>query len=560
MTWFLLLCAIVIFVGVMMTKISDKMGTPILLAFILMGMMFGSDGIFHIPFEDYRFAEQICSVALIFIMFYGGFGTNFKQAKPVLGRSVLLSTAGVIMTALLTGLFCRFALKMGWAESFLLGSVMSSTDAASVFSVLRSKRLGLKYNTASILEMESGSNDPCSYMLTVFFISIITGGASVPGMLYSVFAQIVYGAIGGVLIAIGAVIAFKRIKFPVAGFDSVFVIGVALLSYAAPAAIGGNGYLSAYIVGIVLGNAEIPNKKGLVYFFDGATNLIQMIIFFLLGLLSSPSRLLPIALPAVLIALFLTLIARPLTVTALLSPFKSKINQQVLIAFSGLRGASSIVFAIVAVMSVDTKSDIFHIVFFVVLFSISLQGTLLPYVSRKLKMIDESGNVMKTFNDYSDEVDVRFVQFVIPKGHKWCDRQLREATLPPGTLAVLILRDGKKIVPKGTTVLMAGDKVILSGGAAEAGEEMRFTELRLERGHEDIGKKLKDCSLVKGALVMMIRRMDLVIIPKGELVLRQGDVLIVHYQERAPLSDGPVIEEGDVKSVALTDTASKNGK
>ena len=151
-----------------MYKVSDKLGFPVLLAFILLGMLFGSDGLFRIPFEDYSFAEQICSIALIFIMFYGGFGTNFKQAKPVLGRSVLLSTVGVVFTALLTGVFCRFVLKLPWAESFLLGSVMSSTDAASVFSVLRSKRLNLKYNTASLLEMESGSNDPCSYMLIYF--------------------------------------------------------------------------------------------------------------------------------------------------------------------------------------------------------------------------------------------------------------------------------------------------------------------------------------------------------------------------------------------------------
>jgi cell volume regulation protein A len=227
----------------------------------------------------------------------------------------------------------------------------------------------------------------------------------------------------------------------------------------------------------------------------------------------------------------------------LLAPFKSKINQILLISFAGLRGASSIVFAIVATMSVTTQSDLFHMVFFVVLFSISLQGTLLPFVSKKLKMIDESGDVMKTFNDYSDEVDVRFVQFTIPKDHKWCERQLREVTLPPGTLAVLILREGNKIVPKGTTILKAGDKVILSGGAAEAGEELKFTELRLERGNEEIGKKLKDCELVKGALVMMVRRMDLVIIPKGELVLRQGDVLIVYRQEGAPMPESPVLED-----------------
>ncbi|MBP3322074.1 MAG: potassium/proton antiporter [Clostridia bacterium] len=533
MTWFLLLCTLVIFAGVLLYKVSDRFGFPVLLAFIFLGMLFGSDGLLRIPFEDYGFAEQICSVALIFIMFYGGFGTNFKRAKPVLGRSVLLSTLGVALTAVFTGLFCRLALGMDWAESFLLGSVMSSTDAASVFSVLRAKKLNLKYNTASLLEVESGSNDPCSYMLTVFFISVVNGNAAPGQMLYSVFAQIAYGAIGGFLIGLVASLLLRRIKFPAPGFDSVFVIGIAILSYAAPAALGGNGYLSAYIVGIFLGNSEMPNKKSLVYFFDGATSLVQMAVFFLLGLLSSPSKLPAIALPAILIALFLTLIARPAVIALLLSPFKCKINQQALVAFAGLRGASSIVFAIMAVMSVEAKHDLFHIVFFVVLFSIAIQGTLLPFVSKKLRMIDESGDVMKTFNDYSEEVDVRFVQFVLPEGHKWCGRRLCDVTFPPGTLAVLILREDAKIVPRGTTVLQAGDKVILSGDAAKQGEELNFAEVTIESEEEGVGKPLKDCPLTSKALVMMVKRKDLVIIPKGHLILRKGDVLVIHKGEAA---------------------------
>ena len=531
MTWFLLLCTLVIFAGVLLYKVSDRFGFPVLLAFIFLGMLLGSDGLLRIPFEDYGFAEQICSVALIFIMFYGGFGTNFKRAKPVLGRSVLLSTLGVALTAVFTGLFCHLALGMDWAESFLLGSVMSSTDAASVFSVLRAKKLNLKYNTASLLEVESGSNDPCSYKLTVFFISVVNGNAAPGQMLYTIFAQIAYGAIGGFLIGLVASLLLRRIKFPAPGFDSVFVIGIALLSYAAPAALGGNGYLSAYIVGIFLGNGEMPNKKSLVYFFDGATSLVQMAVFFLLGLLSSPSRLPAIALPAILLALFLTLIARPAVSALLLSPFKCKINQQALVAFAGLRGASSIVFAIMAVMSVEAKNDLFHIVFFVVLFSIALQGTLLPFVSKKLKMIDEAGDVMKTFNDYSEEVDVRFVQFVLPEGHKWCGRRLCDVTFPPGTLAVLILREGAQIVPRGTTVLQAGDKVILSGDAAKQGEELNFAELTIESEEEGVGKPLKDCPLAGKALVMMVKRKDLVIIPKGQLILRRGDVLVIHKRD-----------------------------
>ena len=178
MTTYLLVTAIVIFACVFLNKVSDRLGIPTLLAFILLGMAFGSDGIFKIPFDNYSFAEQICSVSLIFIMFYGGFGTNWNQAKSVAAKAILLSTVGVVVTSGLTGVFCHYVLHMGWVESFLLGALVGSTDAASVFSILRSKKLNLRYNTASLLEVESGSNDPCAYMLTATFISIAKGQAS----------------------------------------------------------------------------------------------------------------------------------------------------------------------------------------------------------------------------------------------------------------------------------------------------------------------------------------------------------------------------------------------
>ena len=275
----LLIASSVILICVIFNKISGKLGVPVLLAFILLGMTFGSDGIFKIPFADFPFAEKICSIALIFIMFYGGFGTRWSEAKPVAVKSVLLSTVGVAATAGITGLFCRFALGMDWLESMLIGSVISSTDAASVFSILRSKKLGLKENTASLLEMESGSNDPCSYMLTAIMISAMNSSVSGLEILYLIFAQFVYGIVIGVVIALGARFVLTHFKFSTEGFDAVFVLGVAVLSYALPSVISGNGYLSAYIVGIILGNSDIKNKQSMVHFFDGLTGLMQMLIF-----------------------------------------------------------------------------------------------------------------------------------------------------------------------------------------------------------------------------------------------------------------------------------------
>ncbi len=529
----LLLGAIIIFACVALNRISSKLGIPMLLAFILLGMFFGSDGVVKIPFDNYAFAEQICSVALVFIMFYGGFGTNWKEAKPVAAKALTLSSLGVVMTAGLTGVFCHYVLKFEFFESFLIGAVISSTDAASVFSILRSKRLSFRYRTASLLELESGSNDPFSYMLTVIFITLIKGASNGGSFVYMIFAQVVYGAVGGLLIAVAALYLSKRIKFTTEGFEMVFTVGIAVFAYALPAVIGGNGYLSTYIVGIVLGNSKIKHKKRLVHFFDGITGLMQMLIFFLLGLLSFPSKLPQVALPALAIALFLTFVARPLTTAFILTPFKSKITQQALVAWAGLRGAASIVFAIMAMMQTDTTTDIFHIVFCIVLFSILLQGSLIAPVAKKLDMIDEESDVMKTFTDYSNEMPVQFIQFSVPEGHKWCGRALKHVTLPPETLVALLIRDGENVIPNGTTVLQAKDKLILSARTPEAASGVTLSELQLDSEDEYVGKRLSEIPQKKDTLIIMIQRKGRVIIPRGNVVLKAGDVLVVNYTEES---------------------------
>ncbi len=525
----LLMVAIVIFACIALNRISSKLGIPMLLAFILLGMFFGSDGVVKIPFDNYSFAEQICSFALIFIMFYGGFGTNWKEAKPVATKSILLSTLGVVMTAGLTGLFCYYVLEFGLWESFLIGSVISSTDAASVFSILRSKRLSLKYRTASMLELESGSNDPFSYMLTVIFITLVNGNVEAGSFGYMIFAQVVYGVVFGLLIATVAVYLSRRIEFVTEGFEMIFILGIAVFAYAMPTVLGGNGYLSTYIVGIVLGNSSIKYKKRLVHFFDGITGLMQMLIFFLLGLLSFPSRLPRIALPALAIALFITFVARPIVTAFILTPFKGKLGQQALVAWSGLRGAASIVFAIMAYQQTEAETDIFHIVFFIVLFSILLQGSLLPMFAKRLNMIDEETDVMKTFTDYSSEVPVQFIQFTVPEGHKWCERELRNMTLPPDTLATLLIRDEKNIVPNGKTVVKAGDKIILSAKTPEVAKGVMLSEIQVEKEDEYVGKRLSEIKMEKNTLVIMIQRKDRVIIPRGNVVLKEGDVMVVNH-------------------------------
>lgn len=524
----LLLVSIVIFTCVLFNKLSSRLGIPMLLAFIALGIFFGVDGVIKIYFEDYKFAENICSAALIFIMFYGGFGTKWEEAKPIAVKAILLSSIGVILTSGFVGIFCYLFLNFGLLESLLIGAVIGSTDAASVFSILRSKRLNLKYNTASMLEVESGSNDPCSYMLTVIILSAMEGTSSGGNIIYMVFSQIVYGAVIGVIIAFAALQILRRFKFATDGFDAAFVLSVAVFSYALPSVLGGNGYLSAYIVGIILGNKEIKNKRSLVSFFDGFTGLMQMLIFFLLGLLATPSQMGSILFPAVAIAVFITFVARPLAVTAILAPFKCSINQILLVSWSGLRGAASIVFAImVTVSGVYVKNDVFHIVFCIVLISISLQGTLIPKLAKKLDMVDDSNDVLKTFNDYIDETEVQYISLQINKNHLWNDKKIKDIMLPPEMLIVSLVRAEETIIPKGDTDIIEGDIVVISAPAFNGNTNIKLSEVNIGKNSSKKNKRIADLKYNKDELIVMIKRDEQFIIPNGNTVIKENDILVV---------------------------------
>lgn len=528
----LLLVAIVIVGCILCNRISDKIGVPMLLAFILLGMVFGSDGLFKIQFDDFGFAEQICSIALIFIMFYGGFGTKWSAAKPIAVKAVLLSTLGVMLTAGLVGVFCYYVLHFSWLEGLLLGALLGSTDAASVFSILRSRQLNLKHGTASMLEVESGSNDPCAYMLTVILLSMMGSGGQDISVVSLIFSQLFFGLVCGVLIALIAAAVLKRFEFETEGFNAAFVVAIALLAYALPSVLGGNGYLSAYLVGLLLGNSDIPEKKALVHFFDGITGLMQMLIFFLLGLLSFPSQIPAVVPTALLVAIFLTFVARPIAVFLLLTPFRAKMNQQLLVSWAGLRGAASIVFAIMAIVSgVPTDNDIFHIVFFVVLFSILLQGTLLPYMSYKLNMVDIHGNVFRTFTDYSDEDDVDFIRLKIQKNHPWAGQQIKDLMLPPDCLLVMIIRNGQTVVPQGDTHISDGDIIVLSALSYQDERNIKLREVIVKADHDWCGKSLGEISIPSGMLIVLIRRNGESIIPNGRTVITAGDILVINKSE-----------------------------
>jgi len=524
------LAAIVIIACLALTRVSNKIGLPTLGLFIGLGMLLGSDGILKIPFDDYNLAEQVCSVSLIFIMFYGGFGTNWKKAKSTAPVAVLLSTLGVVVTAALTGVFCRLVLHMEWTQSFLIGAVISSTDAASVFSILRSRKLNLKNNTASLLEVESGSNDPFAYMMTITLLSIMDGRAEgVMATIFMLVKQVAFGAIVGILMAYIGHFLLTKVRLGGTGNDSMLIFAVALLSYGGAAVIGGNGYLSTYITGIMLGNMPIRRKKELVHFFDGVTGLMQIFIFFLLGLLSFPSRLPRVALSGLLIALFMTFVARPAAVFAIMSPFKCSIKQQLLVSWSGLRGAASIVFAIMAtVESAFAPYQLFNTIFFIVLFSIIIQGSLIPYVAKWLDMIDNDADVMKTFSDYTEEIPVQFLKLTIGEKHPWANHELRQIRMTPQTRIALIVREGIQYTPNGMFKLRPGDTAVLSGPAFEGEKWGMLTEVTIGKEHEWYNRPLRAIQMEKNCAVAMIQRGTRTIIPDGNTVLLDGDVVVIN--------------------------------
>ena len=533
MNYALLIVSSIILLCIALNFISSKIGVPMLLAFILLGMVFGSDGIFKIRFDDFRLAETLCSFALIFIMFYGGFGTNIKEARPVLLKAGLLSSVGVVLTSMFVAVFAYFVMKFSWINSVLIGAVISSTDAASVFSILRDRHLNLKYNTASILEVESGSNDQFAYMLTMIAVSMITGSVTALSIIKMLFLQLFLGVTLGIIIAIFFRYIINHFIIHTPGFTMVLVIAVALLSYSLPNVLGGNGYLSVYITGIILGNSDIRGKKELVPFFDGITGIMQILIFFLLGLLSNPSSLLFVVGTGFVLACFITFIVRPLAITLIMKPFKATWNQIFLVSWAGFRGASSIVFAITALLNTNANYDIFNNVFFIVLFSILLQGSLLPFIAKKIDMIDASYDVMKTFSDYSgDEIPIEFIQLIVSENQDWCGKSISDLNLPPNTLIVLVKREGEDIVPNGQTVLECGDTIVLAAKSIDFEEYYHMTELVLTKKMLSKGSTLSKLSGELDALVMLIIRGDEFIIPNGETELLEGDTLV--------LNNGPI--------------------
>lgn len=457
--------ALMIFVSVISSKLSDRLSIPVLLLFLTIGVLAGSEGIGKVYFDNAQLAKSIGIVALIFIIFSGGLDTNWKDTKLVVWPGILLSTVGVLMTAVITGCFAVYVLKFSFLEGMLLGSIVSSTDAAAVFSILRGRKISLKKPLKPLLEFESGSNDPMAVFLTVGFISLIT----VKDMrILSLFPRFIWdmgmGALVGYLMARFIIFMVNRLKLEYEGLYPVIMISLVLLTYAIAVFFKGNGILAVYLTGLMLGQASFPNKKMIMKFSDGLAWLMQIIMFVTLGLLVYPSHIVPLMGAGLLLTLLLMLVARPLSVWFCLLPFNISLPKKAMIAWVGLRGSLPIILATFPFMAGIAQADtIFNIVFFVVVTSVFIQGASIPAVSRLLKLDIPLPNKINYPLEFekTEAMDADLTDVIVPYDSIIKGKRIRDLSVPDKCLIVLISREGKFVVPSGSSVIEGGDVLLV---------------------------------------------------------------------------------------------------
>ena len=482
---FVLVGALLLFVAVLAGKVAYRFGAPALLLFLGVGMLFGWD------FISYRSADMtqfLGMIALCVILFTGGMDTSFEEIRPVIGPGIVLATAGVIVTAfILAGFVWLIApwigVEMPFALALLLASTMSSTDSASVFSILRSKKTGLKQHLRPLLELESGSNDPMAYMLTVLLIGTLSSGSSHTGFgasLLFFLVQMVVGALSGYLIGRLAVWTINRIGLVNHSLYSVLLLAFIFFSFAFTDLIRGNGYLAVYLSGLVVGNHKIAQKRTLTVFFDGFTWLMQIIMFLTLGLFVNSNELLQ---PEVLllggaVGVFMIFVARPVAVFACLAPFRRFTTRaRLYISWVGLRGAVPILFTIYPLMDhIEHAELLFNVVFLSTIISLVVQGTTVSGMANLLGLSYEEKESAFDVNMHEDmksaltEVEVN--ETMLEGGHT-----LKDITLPENTLVMMVCRNGEYFVPQGKTELRVGDKLLVITDRSE----------ELESTYKDLG-------------------------------------------------------------------------
>ena len=462
----LIIGSFLLFVSILASKISTKLGIPTLLIFLAVGMLAGSDGIGGISFHNAALAKTVGAVTLTLILFSGGLDTAYDHIRPIIWHGVLLSTVGVLATAFSIGYFIYFITDFTLVESLLVGSIISSTDAAAVFSILRSRNIHLKHHLAPTLELESGSNDVMAYFLMIFFMGVLSSGGEleISAALPMFFKVMIIGAVAGFLVGKTMLFVVNKAQLTNEALYPGLTLSMILFTYSATNYIHGSGFLAVYIAALMLGSQDFLHKNSLLRFYDGITWLMQVAMFIVLGLLVFPKQLVPISGVGILISLVLMFVARPLGVFLSLAFFK-KVgrSQKLFISWVGLRGAVPIVFATYPMLEgLDKTGKIFHIVFFIVLTSILFQGTSLHALAKWLKLIETKVSAKKARAiSLSEDVKSELLELEVPEDAEAAGKQIVELGLPKSSLIVLISRDKSYLTPRGDTVIEAGDKLMV---------------------------------------------------------------------------------------------------
>lgn len=469
----LLLGSLLLFFSILASKTSFKLGIPTLIVFLVVGMLAGSDGPGGIHFYDPKIAQLLGVVALTFILFSGGLETKWETIRPVLWQGISLATIGVFLTALTVGIFSSYLLGYSVYEGLLLGAIVSSTDAAAVFSILRSRSIGLKGSLRPTLEFESGSNDPMAYFLTISFIYLLSDpDASLISLIPKFFKEMGLGAIGGYAFGKAMIWIVNRIKLDIDGLYPVLILALVLFTFSFTDFIGGNGFLAVYISAIILGNSNFLHKKSLIRFYDGQAWLMQIVMFLTLGLLVFPSQIVPIVGPGILISLFLIFIARPVAVLISLSFFRNlNFRKKLFISWVGLRGAVPIIFSTYPLIAgVPAANNIFNLVFFIAVSSVLLQGTTLPMIARWLH-VSVPEKLKRKFPldiELKENFNSELVELDVPDNSPSIGKPVMELDLPKSALIVLIHRDGKYITANGQTEIQPKDHLLIMADSKEA--------------------------------------------------------------------------------------------
>lgn len=462
----LLLGSLLLFASILASKSSSRFGIPVLLFFLAVGMLAGSDGPGGIYFDDPKIAQFLGVTALTFILFSGGLDTKLETIRPAIRNGISLSTIGVLITAVSVGTFSHLVLHMDWMEGMLLGAIVSSTDAAAVFSILRTRSLGLKGNIRPILEFESGSNDPMAYFLTLSFIEYVNQPETSLWLLVPQFLKsMILGGVCGYLFGRIMIFTLNKIALDIEGLYPVLLIALVFLAFSLTDLIGGNGFLAVYLSAVILGNSNFIHKKSLIRFYDGSAWLMQIVMFLTLGLLVFPTKLLPIAGQGVLVSLFLILIARPVAVFVS-TMFSSDLNtrKKWFISWVGLRGAAPIVFATYPLLSgVKYADTLFNLVFFISVTSVLLQGTTLPVVASLLHVSVPQTLKRKYLLDVemSDQLKSELIAISVPPGAAPVGKAIVQLELPHEGIIALIHRKGKYLTPRGGTIIEEGDSLLV---------------------------------------------------------------------------------------------------